>query len=246
MSLKISVITVVKNGMPFLKDSINSFNKQNYKDKELIIVYSDSTDATVEYIKKIKKKNIRIIRDKVSKNKFGALNLGIKKSKGHVIGILHSDDFYPNKNVLNDIVKTFKSKKCDVVYGNLLFCKINKKKIVRKWLSDSFKKQSLKFGWMPPHTTIYVNSKIIRKNLYSLKYPISGDYKFVLELFNKKLNFIFLNKYLCNMRVGGDSTKIKNLYKKLKEDISIAKLYFNNYIICIVCKILRKVNQFLI
>ena len=45
------------------------------------------------------------------------------------------------------------------------------------------------------------------------------------------------------MRVGGDSTKIENLFKKLKEDMSIAKLYYDNYIICIICKILRKVNQ---
>lgn len=245
--MKISIITVVKNGMPFLKESINSFNSQNYKNKELIIVYSDSTDSTVEYIKKNKKKNFQIIRDKKSKNKFGPLNLGIKKSKGNIIGILHSDDFYPRKNVLKNIVKTFKSKRCDVVYGNLLFCKNNKKKkIVRKWLSSTFNKQSLKFGWMPPHTTIYVKSKVIKKNLYSLKYPISGDYKFILELFNKKLKFIFINKYLCIMRVGGDSTKIKNLYKKLKEDISIAKKYYNNYIVCIVCKMLRKLKQFIV
>jgi glycosyltransferase len=241
--MKISIITVVKNGMPFLKESINSFNNQNYKNKELIIVYSKSTDSTVEYIKKNKKKNFRIIKDIKSKNKFGPLNLGIKKSNGNIIGILHSDDFYPRKNVLSNIVQTFKSKKCDVVYGNLLFCKTNKKKIVRKWLSGKFNRQSLKFGWMPPHTTIYVNSKDIKKNLYSLKYPISGDYKFILELFNKKLKFIFLNKYLCTMRVGGDSTKIENLFKKLKEDMSIAKLYYDNYIICIICKILRKVNQ---
>ena len=245
--MKISIITVVKNGMPFLKESINSFNSQNYKNKELIIVYSDSTDSTVEYIKKNKKKNFQIIRDMKSKNKFGPLNLGIKKSKGNIIGILHSDDFYPRKNVLKNIVKTFKSKRCDVVYGNLLFCKNNKKKkIVRKWLSSTFNKQSLKFGWMPPHTTIYVKSKVIKKNLYSLKYPISGDYKFILELFNKKLKFIFINKYLCIMRVGGDSTKIKNLYKKLKEDISIAKKYYNNYIVCIVCKMLRKLKQFIV
>ena len=242
--MKVSIITVVKNGMPFLKESINSFNSQNYKNKELIIVYSDSIDSTVDYIKKNKKKNFRIIRDKKSKNKFGPLNLGIKKSKGNIIGILHSDDFYPRKNVLSNIVQTFKSKRCDVVYGNLLFCETHKKKkIVRKWLSSPFNRQSLKFGWMPPHTTIYVNSKIIKKNLYSLRYPISGDYKFILELFNKKLKFIFLNKYLCTMRVGGDSTKIKNLCKKLKEDINIAKLYYNNYLICIICKILRKINQ---
>jgi len=245
--MKISIITVVKNGMPFLKESINSFNSQKYKNKELIIVYSDSNDGTIEYIKKNKKKNFTIIRDKKSKNKFGPLNLGIKKSKGQIIGILHSDDFYPSRHILTDVVQTFKKYQSDVVYGNLLFCnKNNKKQIVRKWISSAFNKKKLKYGWMPPHTTIYVVSKIIKKNFYSLKYPISGDYKFILDLFNKKLNFVFLNKYLCTMRVGGDSTKIKNIIKKLKEDLSIAKLYYRNYITCIILKILRKINQYLI
>ena len=245
--MKISIITVVKNGMPFLKESINSFNSQKYKNKELIIVYSDSNDGTIEYIKKNKKKNFTIIRDKKSKNKFGPLNLGIKKSKGQIIGILHSDDFYPSRHILTDVVRTFKKYQSDVVYGNLLFCnKNNKKQIVRKWISSAFNKKKLKYGWMPPHTTIYVVSKIIKKNFYSLKYPISGDYKFILDLFNKKLNFVFLNKYLCTMRVGGDSTKIKNIIKKLKEDLSIAKLYYRNYITCIILKILRKINQYLI
>tara|TARA_Y100001958_G_C21181229_1_gene511052 strand:+ start:196 stop:933 length:738 start_codon:yes stop_codon:yes gene_type:complete len=245
--MKISIITVVKNGMPFLKESINSFNSQKYKNKELIIVYSDSNDGTTEYIKKNKKKNFTIIRDKKSKNKFGPLNLGIKKSKGQIIGILHSDDFYPSRHILTDVVRTFKKYQSDVVYGNLLFCnKNNKKQIVRKWISSTFNKKELKYGWMPPHTTIYVVSKIIKKNFYSLKYPISGDYKFILDLFNKKLNFVFLNKYLCTMRVGGDSTKIKNIIKKLKEDLSIAKLYYRNYITCIILKILRKINQYLI
>ena len=245
--MKISIITVVKNGMPFLKESINSFNSQKYKNKELIIVYSDSNDGTIEYIKKNKKKNFTVIKDKKSKNKFGPLNLGIKKSKGQIIGILHSDDFYPSKYILTDVVQTFKKYQSDVVYGNLLFCNKNRKKqIVRRWISSTFNKKKLKYGWMPPHTTTYVVSKIIKKNRYSLNYPISGDYKFILDLFNKKLNFVFLNKYLCTMRVGGDSTKIKNIIKKLKEDLSIAKLYHRNYILCIVLKILRKINQYLI
>ena len=39
--LKISIITVVKNGMPYLKEAINSFNTQTYKNKEHIIVYAN-------------------------------------------------------------------------------------------------------------------------------------------------------------------------------------------------------------
>ena len=43
---KITIITAVKNGMPYIEDSINSFHSQNYKNKELIVVYSKSVDGT--------------------------------------------------------------------------------------------------------------------------------------------------------------------------------------------------------
>ena len=57
---KISIITVVRNGMPYLMDSINSFLKQKYNNKELIIIYSKSSDLTLDYLNKFKNKNIKI------------------------------------------------------------------------------------------------------------------------------------------------------------------------------------------
>ena len=99
--------------------------------------------ARLNILKKIKK-NFRVIKDKKSKNKFGPLNLGIKKSKGQIIGILHSDDFYPSKHVLTDVVRTFKKYQSDVVYGNLLFViKIKKNKLSEDGYQANLIKKSL-------------------------------------------------------------------------------------------------------
>jgi glycosyltransferase involved in cell wall biosynthesis len=54
---KISVITVVKNGMPYLSDCLKSFELQDYANKEHIIIYSNSNDATEEFLLSQKKKN---------------------------------------------------------------------------------------------------------------------------------------------------------------------------------------------
>lgn len=244
MKQKISIITVVKNGMPHLKDCIKSFKNQSYSAKELIIVYSKSNDGTEKYINKLSG-NIKIFKDEKYKNKFGPLNIGIKKATGNIIGLLHSDDFYPNNNTLTNIMRSFDTFKCDVLYGNILFCKKNnKRKFVRKWISRPFEKKDLKMGWMPPHTSIYAKKNILLKNPYSIKFPISADYKFILDLFSKKLKFYFLNKYLCIMRAGGDSTKIENFAKKIIEDIKISRKFFKHYMICILLKVLRKIEQF--
>ena len=52
---RISIITVVKNGMPYLIDCLKSFQLQNYSNKEHIIIYSNSDDGTKEFL--LSKKN---------------------------------------------------------------------------------------------------------------------------------------------------------------------------------------------
>ena len=90
MQKKISIITVVKNGMPYLKSALKIFHKQKYKNKEIIIIYSKSTDGTLEFLKKNKKKYNKLIIDKNSKNKFGSLNIGIKPSCSIMVIIMDS------------------------------------------------------------------------------------------------------------------------------------------------------------
>ena len=107
---KISIITVIKNGIPFLKDSINSFLLQKYPNKELIIILAKSDDGTGDFIKRNfgNYKEIKVFNEKKdAKNKFGALNQGLKLCRGEIIGILHSDDIYYSEHVLNKVCKVF-------------------------------------------------------------------------------------------------------------------------------------------
>jgi glycosyltransferase involved in cell wall biosynthesis len=217
----ITVITIVKNGMPFLKDCIDSVKSQNLKNIEHIIVYSDSKDGTLLYLKKRKK----FIIDKNSQNKFGSLNLGIKKSTGNYIGILHSDDLFFSNKTLSNVSKILKKKKPDILYGNLLYVKKNNvSKIIRKWISTKYKKNKILSGWMPPHPTLFVKREILLNNLYSENFPISGDYDFMIRLFKKNLRVYFYNNFITIMRLGGDSNKsIFNILKKMQEDYLILK-----------------------
>ncbi len=243
---KISIITVVKNGMPFLKTSIKSFMMQNYKNKELIIVFAPSNDETEEYLKQIKNENIIIIKDEYSKTKFGSINLGIKSSTGKYFGLLHSDDVFFSENTLNEISNGFKNN-VNCVYGNVLFTdKNNLNYAKRVWKSKIFKKNNLKFGWMPPHTSIFLSKDFFNNDnkIYNEDYPISGDYYFILKIFNnEKINTYYLDKFITIMRDGGDSTKIKNIFQKFFEDIKISKLFYKSYFFCVLSKILQKTVQ---
>jgi len=244
-SPKITVITVVKNGMPYIEDSINSFYSQTYNNKELVVVCSSSIDGTTEYLNKNKNKIDQLIFDKKKLNKYESINLGIRKSTGKIIGVLHADDFFVNNNVLKKIASVhYKDKSIDLTYGNVLFCKRNNiKKISRYWKSNDYKKNLINKGWMPPHTTLFVNKKIYNKIEYSNKYEISADYEFIFKLFSKKINSKYIDLNVLVMRLGGISTSIKSLLEKTYEDIQVIKSFNKNYFKLIPYKILSKLSQ---
>ena len=172
---------LVKNSMPYIMASLQSFLEQDYKNKELIIVYSKSDDGSFEYLNNKKTKNIKIYF--LNKNLYSCLNYGIKKSKGEVIGILHSDDILYDKNVLSDVAKSFIKKKVDIDYGNIMYSKRNEIfSLIRVW--DNIKLNN-KYD-LPPHTSTFVRRKLYNNNFYNPNYKISSDTNFLLNIFKNK------------------------------------------------------------
>ena len=242
--MKISIITVVKNGLPLLKSAIKSIkNQKKIENLEHIIVCAPSTDGTEEYLDTLS--DVKIILDNVSSTKFGSINKGINIASGDIVGLLHADDIFYDEHTLYNISKEFYDKN-DVVYGNVLFCdKENISIITREWISSIFKKRKLYFGWMPPHTSLFVRNDILKSNLYEENYPISGDYLFLLKLlYNQNIKIKYLNNFITIMRNGGDSTKLKNSINKLNEDLKIAKKFFKFPYFVVLMKIILKINQF--
>ena len=89
---KITIITPVKNDEKNIEKTIKSVLNQSYRKFEYIVVDGNSTDSTLEIIKKFKGK-IRFFSIK-DKNLWDAINFGIKKSSGEIIGILNSNDIF--------------------------------------------------------------------------------------------------------------------------------------------------------
>ncbi len=238
--MKISIIMCVKNSMPYLMASIRSFQKQKYKNKELIIVYSESNDNSLYYLQSLDDKNIKLY--KYDESIYKCLNFGIKKSKGDIIGILHSDDIFFNKLVLEKISSEYKKKKIDIMYGNILYShKNNLLKIKRVWKNISIDKNFL----LPPHTSTFIKKEICKKNLYRANYKISGDTDFLLNLKKKKYKFLYINKYITIMRHGGLSTNIYYFLIKAIEDVKIFRKYDLSFF-CYLKKILNKIEQVIV
>ena len=197
------------------------------------------------FLKKNKNKINKLIFDKKSLNKYEAINLGVKNATGNLIGVLHSDDFYVNDNILEKIAKEYsKNKSIDLIYGNVSYCRRNNiNKITRYWKSEKYQEGKIDNGWMPPHTTLFINKKIYKKIKYSTKYAISSDYEFIIKIFSKKINAKYLNLNMLVMRLGGISTNLKYIFIKAYEDMLVLKSFNKNYIKILSYKIISKIYQ---
>ena len=102
----ITIITVVLNNKKKLDKALKSILSQSYKNIELIVIDGGWTDGTKNTIKKYQKKIKYFISEK-DNGIYDAINKGIKKSTGDIIGILHSDDYF-YKNALSIVARYFK------------------------------------------------------------------------------------------------------------------------------------------
>ena len=218
--MKISIIMCVKNSMPYLMASVKSFQKQTYKNKELIIVYSNSNDNSKIYLDSIEDKNIRVY--KYNARIYESLNFGISKAKGDIVGILHSDDIFFSEIVLKKISLSFNKKKSDIIFGNIIYSKKNDLLHVKRVWNNI--KIDSKFS-LPPHTSTFIRKNIYKKFKYKTNFKISSDTDFLINLLHKNYNFEYLNEFLTIMRYGGLSTKFSFLIHKTLEDINIFKKY---------------------
>ena len=207
---KISIITVTKNSEKFLPQNILSVKSQKYRNFEHIIVDGNSKDKTIKIIKSYKK-NIKFIKNKNDKGLYHAMNVGIKKSSGDIIGILNSDDIY-FKNTLKIVNEYFnKHKDLDFLFGS-----VYKHKLLHgfnPW------KINFSFGFYSTHSVgFFIKRQAHDKvGLYNLNYKYSADYDLFLRM---------IKKY----RLNGMGTKKKEIFGKFRQGGLSSRIKFLDYL----------------
>ncbi|MCD6067255.1 MAG: glycosyl transferase family 2 [Bacteroidetes bacterium] len=219
--MKISVITTTFNSASTIEDTLKSVIEQDHADIEYIIIDGLSKDNTLEIVSRYKDRIAKIISEK-DKGIYDALNKGIQAASGDVIALLHSDDFYIDKNVLSKVARAFENANTDSVYGDLYYVdKDDTNKIVRKWISGKYKAGMFLNGWMPPHPAFFVRRSVYEKyGLFNLQFRSAADYELMLRFLHKyKISTAYINEYLVKMRTGGQSNaSVKNRVKANQED----------------------------
>jgi len=210
---KISIITPCFNSKRYIEATIKSILQQEYSNIEYIIIDGGSTDGTIDIIKKYDKKIAYWISE-TDRSMYDAINKGLIKASGEIIGILNSDDILFDNKTISYIADSFNKHSNTVgIFGDLItFNEYNKK--YRKVFKVSFKSLLISGkGTFLPHPTVYLRKEIYQFFFYDLKYKYAADYDFLLRIL-KKHQLTYINKPIVKFRVHEESITGKNLLKK--------------------------------
>lgn len=241
--MKFSIITACYNSAETIKDTMNSILNQTYDDYEYIVIDGVSKDETVSIIKEYEPKfrgKMHWVSEK-DKGIYDAMNKGIRMAKGDVIGILNSDDFYYDNDVLKDIATAF-DENIDAICGNLQFVDWkDTNKVVRIWKGSEYK--SFTKGWHPAHPTFYAKKELYDKyGLFDISFDVSADFELMLRFIEKNQAKVrYINRYMIKMRQGGESTG--SISKIITGNKNIVRAFKKNNIkVCPFIYLLRRLT----
>lgn len=246
--MKVSIITPVFNNVNTVEHCIKSVLSQSFNNIEYIIVDGGSTDGTLDIIKKYQNR-VSFFISEPDNGIYDALNKGLKLATGDIIGILHSDDFYDNDEVVRKVASFFETHNINTCYGDLCYVsRNNPEKIIRYWRSGEFNIENFKKGWMPPHPTFFVKREVYNKfGAFDLSYKISSDYELMVRfLYANTVSAGYIPELLVRMRMGGKSNKnLSKIILKMKEDYQILKKYSLSPFKTLFLKNINKLPQFI-
>lgn len=190
----ISVITCTKNSARYLPDCLTSLANQTYANIEHIIIDAASTDETLDIIARLAPR--ALVYQQTGRGLYTALNEGLTRANGDVIGFLHSDDLLADEHCLERVAAAFEKEK-----GLSFFCSrmevfdtsTDKKFAVlgaaphtprwREWLYSSN---------YYAHPTYYCTRETIQRvGTYDESYRIAADVDWLIRLEKLKLPFYF-------------------------------------------------------
>jgi teichuronic acid biosynthesis glycosyltransferase TuaG len=223
MKSSVTVIMPYYKKRRFVLSSFKSFANQEFKDKNLIIIYDDKDKKDLIYLKKITKnyKNVRILVNEKNLGAGESRNRALKISRSDYIAFLDSDDLWRSGKLKEQI--NFMQKK------NINISHTSYKIIDRKGKITGYRKAAAKlnYGNLIKSCDIGLSTVIIKRSfLKSSKFSnlkTKEDYVLWLKL-SKKDNFYGLDKPYTEWR-NLDNSLSSSTFQKISDAFKVYYFY---------------------
>ena len=218
---KISIITPTLNAEESIEDCILSVKNQTYLNKEHLIIDGQSTDGTLDILKKHAKNypSLKWITDN-DEGIYDAMNRGIDLSSGDWLYFMGSEDVFYSDMVLNDIFNRIEVSKYDVIYGNVLWGnteqpydgRFSRLKLIQKDIC---------------HQAIFIRKTVFDKiGKYDIKFKVLADWVFNMQWYNKEdIRHCYIEDIIAIYNLDGHSSHNQDMLF-IKNRDALIEAYF--------------------
>ena len=238
--MKISIITATYNSGATVADTMRSVLHQSHKDIEYWIIDGGSKDNTIDVVKEYEplfEGRLHWISER-DRGIYDAMNKGLQRVTGDVVGILNSDDYYTSDDALQTIVDAFvQDETLEATYGDIHFINDGEPdKCVRYYSSEIFSPKLLRWGYMPAHPSFYCRKSTYERfkldgtqiegfkgdascAYFNTSYKIAADFDFLVRtIYVGRIKTHYIQKNFVTMRSGGASNSGSSSHKLINAD----------------------------
>lgn len=225
MARLVSVTTVTYNSEKTLSKTIESILNQTYKNIEYIIVDGQSKDKTLEiarsYEERFRQAGISYtIISEPDNGMYDAINKGIDRATGEIIGNINSDDWY-EPDAIEKVVKCYETTHFDFMYANVRIIYSDGRSFVKKGKEGRL---TTSRNWN--HPSQFATKKLYSKEKYKVE-SMYDDFDLYLRVKKKNYKIVILDEILANFRMEGMSHK-RTLREAFSRGRARYRIYRNN------------------
>ena len=224
--LRLSVVTVCYNAEESIEKTMQSVLFQSYKNIEYLIIDGQSTDGTLEIVRKYQERynNIRLISEKDS-GIYNAMNKGAFYAQGEYIYYLNSGDLFPEEKTVEQVMCQLEKNRPDVVYGNIDIDYGMRKKRIAYAKYRRLKKLWIALGITICHQAVFAKTALMKERGFDESFKLWADQEWMMHLLKKKVTVDTIEKLVCIYDGFGASSSALNLELVFQESDRITKMY---------------------
>jgi glycosyltransferase involved in cell wall biosynthesis len=177
---KVSIITVTYNCESLIEDTLISCINQTYENKEIIVIDGQSSDSTLNKIKKYEG-NIAVLLSEKDDGIFSAMNKGISIACSDWIIFMNSGDSFVSNNTLLELTEFLQDPACGVIYAPHILRYNNKIRLIKDIPFFEQKKLYRTMGFS--HQSCLVRTSLASKYGFSPEFKLSADYKMMWSIY---------------------------------------------------------------
>ena len=240
-----SIVVVALNPGERLKETLESIEKQTFRDYEVILKDGGSTDGSLKKLQRqgyFENKNKIVIQQKKDKSIYDGMNQAVSFVKGRYVMFLNCGDYFYSDTVLEEVAEYIRVENKKSIQGSMNenhFAIEAVEQEIKIFYGNQYNRQQDSIVYSAPqindftcyrnvpcHQVCFYDYRLFEKRAYDLKYKVRADYEhFLYSIYEEGAKGIFMPVMIVSYEGGGFSETKENRKRSAMEHKEITMKY---------------------